>query len=64
MLSCNRQCRALCVFPMRYDHHLAIKSKAITVTGSGGPCVFPVRYEYFLGIKSDVRSEAISVTVR
>jgi hypothetical protein len=25
------------VFPVRYEHHLHIKSKAIPVTGSGGP---------------------------
>jgi hypothetical protein len=48
--------RAWCyigVFPVRYEHHLHIKSKAIPVNRAWWYIgVFPVRYEYHLHVKS------------
>jgi hypothetical protein len=44
------------VFPVKYEHHLYIKSKDMPVTGSGGLLVFPMRYEHHLHIKSRTMS--------
>jgi hypothetical protein len=48
------------MFPVRYEYHPHIKSKAISVRGRGGLQVFPVRYEHHIHIKS----KAIPVTGR
>jgi hypothetical protein len=40
------------VFPVRYEYHLHIRSKALPLTGRGDLYVFPVRCEYHLHIKS------------
>jgi hypothetical protein len=48
------------MLPVRYEHHLHMKSKAMSVTGCGGPGVFLVRYKLHLHIKS----KAIPVTGR
>jgi hypothetical protein len=44
------------MLPVRYEHHLHIKRKAIPVAGRGD--VFPARHQYNLHIKST----AISIT--
>jgi hypothetical protein len=38
------------VFPVEYENHLHIRSKAIHVTVRGGLYMFPVRYEHHLHI--------------
>jgi hypothetical protein len=37
---CNRPWKPIGVFPVRYEHHIHIKSKAVPVTGRGGPWVY------------------------
>jgi hypothetical protein len=49
------------MFPVRYEHHLHIKSKAISVTARGGLYVRFLRYEHHLNIK---KSKAIPVIGR
>jgi hypothetical protein len=39
------------MFPVRYEHHIHIKTKAAPVTGRGSPYIFPVRYEHHLHIE-------------
>jgi hypothetical protein len=39
------------VFPVRNEHHLHIKIKAIPVIGRGAIGVLPVRYEHYLHMK-------------
>jgi hypothetical protein len=53
------------VFPVRYEHHLHIKSKTLRVTGCGGPWGSEMlRIPHYLENRLTDGSEVVSLTRR